>query len=222
MVFIGIGLSVLIQSCTATQPVTDSAKDKVAEQADLDFLYKGLKSGENLKLKKLIYYLDRPLVISGASNFTLDGSGSTFIMKNKSEDVVVVEFSENVVLKNFKATHIEPEGPIGCTGSVIQVRESSEISIEKCELNGSGIIGVVAYNTKSLSVIDNYIYNNSSYGVLYDTECSIEIKGNKFEDNGDSGNDHVAKALNGSLSKVEKIQKDTNKEGLKMSNNIYK
>ena len=116
---------------------------------------------------------------------------------------------------------IEPEGPIGCTGSVIQVRNNESILIEKCALNGSGIIGVTSYETKDLRVVGNYIYNNSEYGILFDLETSVEIKGNKFEDNGKSGNDHVVKALNPYLSEVEQIKKDMNKEGLRMSKNIF-
>lgn len=220
LVLFGIGISILVQSCTATQATTDT--DKVATQADIDALYKGLEQGGTLALKNQIYYLDRPIAISGQSNFTLDGNGCTLIMKNKQEDVLYVQNSENITLKNFKATHIEPEGPIGCTGSVIQVANSSGLTIEKCELNGSGIIGVVAYNAKQLKVINNYIYNNSKYGVLYDTECTVEITGNRFEDNGDSGNDHVGKALDGGLSQIEKIAKGTNQEGLIMSNNTFK
>jgi hypothetical protein len=165
--------------------------------------------------------LDRPLVISNKSNLTLDGNGSTFIMNNKSEDVLTVRSSDNVTLKNFKATHIDPDGPIGCTGSVIQVDNNTNVLIEKCQLNGSGIIGVVSYNTQNLKVIDNYIYNNSEYGVLFDENTTIEIKDNKFEDNGKNGNDHVAQALNIYLSEVKKIEKGMNLEGLKMSNNIF-
>jgi hypothetical protein len=226
IIFFAIGMSVFIQSCTPTKTVqstaVDAAKDKIATQADIDLLYQKLRGGESIKLEKKIYYLEETIVISGKNTFTFDGNGSTFIMKNKGADVVYVVNSENTSLRNFKATHIEPEGPIGCTGSVVQVSNSNNILIEKCELNGSGIIGVVAYNSKKLRVLDNYIYNNSNYGVLYDTETSIEIKGNRFEDNGDSGNNHVGNALDAGLSEIEKIEKGTNKEGLKMSNNIYK
>lgn len=222
--FFVTGSSFLTQSCGVTQQLklSDFAKDKIAGEKELDFLFDGLKTGENTKLKKLVYYLDRPLMISNKNDFTLDGNGCTFIMRDKSEDVLVVENSKNITLKNFKATHIEPNGPIGCTGSVIQVRENENVLIEKCALNGSGIIGVTSYNTKNLSVVENYIYNNSEYGILYDLETTIEIRGNKFEDNGTSGNDHVVKALNGSLSEVEPIKKGMNQEGLKMSNNIFK
>ncbi len=218
------GFSLLTQSCGSVQSInkSDFANDKIADEKEIDLLYNGLKTGENLKLKNLVYYLDRPLMISSKNDFTLDGNGCTFIMRDKNEDVMIIENSKNIILKNFKATHIEPEGPIGCTGSVIQVRNNENVLIEKCALNGSGIIGVTSYDTKDLRVVGNYIYNNSDYGILFDLRTSIEIKGNKFEDNGKSGNDHVVKALNDFLSEVEQIKKDMNDEGLKMSNNIFK
>ncbi len=209
-------------SCNTSSSLKSSKEQQIAGKEELESLYKRLETGGKIKLKNQIYYLDRPLMISSKEDLVLDGNGCTFIMKNKNEDVLIVERSNNIILKNFKATHIEPEGPIGCTGSVIQVRENVGVLIEKCELNGSGIIGVMSYDTKDLKVVENYIYNNSDFGVLYNVNTTLEIKGNKFEDNGASGNDHVAKALNDFLSEVEKIDKDTNKEGLKMSDNTFK
>jgi parallel beta-helix repeat protein len=108
------------------------------------------------------------------------------------------------------------------SGSVIQVRDNQNVIIEKCALNGSGIIGVTAYNTQNLSVVGNYIYNNSEYGILFDLETNIEIKNNQFEKNGKNGNDHVVKALNAFLSEVEPIQQGMNKSGVKMANNKFK
>ena len=145
--FLVTGISILTQSCGTNQLIkntklSDFAKDEIAGEQELYLLYNRLETGENTKLKKLVYYLDRPLIISSKNNFTLDGNGSTFIMRDKSEDVLIIENSKNIILKNFKATHIEPDGPIGCTGSVIQVRDNESVLIEKCELNGSGIIGV--------------------------------------------------------------------------------
>lgn len=217
-IVLGISFILLIQACTGTK----SAVTETATQADIQELFDNLNSNTTLNLKNKIYYLDKPIVISDKSNFVLNGNGCKLIMKDKQEDVIYVRSSNNITLKNFKATHIEPEGPIGCTGSVIQVYNNQNINIENCELNGSGIIGVVAYNTKNLNVANNYIYNNSKYGVLYDTECSVELTGNKFEDNGDDGNYHVGMALDGGLSQVEKIEGNKNQDGLKMSNNTFK
>jgi len=227
IIFFGIGLCFSNQSCKSSKLTQSTEKatlgnEAVATASDVEALYKGLETGGVLKLKKLVYNLDRPLTVTGQNNLVLDGNGCTFIMQNKSEDVLTIRNSNNVILKNFKATHIEPDGPIGCTGSVIQLDGNNNVLIERCQLNGSGIIGVVSYNNNNLRVIDNYIYNNSKYGILFDGATSIEIKNNKFEDNGENGNDHVAKALNDFLSEVEKIEKSTNREGLKMSNNTFK
>lgn len=221
-----LGFSLLHQSCEIPQTIqlagpSKSIDAKVAGAAEVEEIYKRIEAGGTIKLKEMTYHLDRPLRIINKTNLTLDGSDCTFIMNNKSEDVVYVEGSKNITLKNFKATHIEPDGPIGCTGSVIQIYSNEDVLIEQCELNGSGIIGVVAYETKNLKVANNYIYNNSQYGVLYN-ETSLEITGNTFEDNGMGGNSHVAKALDGGLSQIQPIAKGTNADGLTMSNNIYK
>ena len=221
-VILGIGLGILNSSCKVFQNSEKIAKDKIAGEEDVKSLYDALENGGEIVLKKMIYYLETPIKIFNKNNLTLDGSGSTFIMKNKSEDVIFIENSTDITLKNFKATHVEPEGPIGCTGSVIQVYGNENIIIENCELNGSGIIGIVSYNTKNLKIIKNHIYNNSKYGILYQGDTTIEIVNNKFEDNGDNGNDHVVKALDAGLSKVEKIEMGTNEKGLKMSNNTFK
>lgn len=218
-VFMVFSAVIFTSSCTPKEVPVET--NKIATEAEVAALYEGLKNNENLILKKRTYYLDRPIVVSSQSIFTLDGNGATLIMKNKDEDVILVEYCEVVTLKNFKATHIEPEGPVGCTGSVIQVRNSADISIENCELNGSGIIGVVAYETNDLKVRNNYIYNNSKYGILYDLDCTVEITGNRFEDNGDNGDFHVGKALDSGLSQVEKIEGDRNENGLIMSKNKY-
>lgn len=216
----GFGLGILSYSCKA--PTVALNATEVAGEADLRSLYDALENGGSIVLKKMIYNLDTPLKVIGKNNLTLDGAGSTFVMKDKNADVVFIEGSTNVILKNFKATHVEPEGPIGCTGSVIQVYGGANISIQNCALNGSGIIGVVSYNTKNLKITENYIYNNSQYGILYQGDTNLEIMNNTFENNGSKGNDHVAKALDPMLSQIQKKAPGTSEEGLKMAKNTFK
>ncbi|MCI4671939.1 MAG: right-handed parallel beta-helix repeat-containing protein [Bacteroidia bacterium] len=219
----GFALMSFTPAPPSQNPAFAKAKPQAtASAAEVEALYTALAEGKAVELKDLIYHLSEPLMISNRTDFTLDGHGCTFIMENKDADVVVVENSFNVTLKNFKATHVEPEGPIGCTGSVLQVRESMNVLIEKCKLNGSGIIGVTTYNTQNLKVVSNYIYNNSKYGVLFDGETSIEIKENIFENNGPSGDSHVVKALNAYLSEVEAIPAGTKRDGIMLSGNVFK
>lgn len=199
----------------------DSPPQATATTDKVNDLYRQIEEEDNVVLENLVYYLDYPLIIRQKDGFTLDGNGCTFIMRNKSENVVQVEGSVSVVLKNFKATHLEPDGPIGCTGSVVQVANSETVMIADCELNGSGIIGVVAYNAEVLSIVDNYIYNNSQYGILYDRNSSLTIVRNRFEANGTDGNAHIGQAMNDFLTEVNLIVGEQNKSGLQMSNNTF-
>ena len=144
-----------------------------------EVLFSGkIESGSVVKLEAKTYNLPAHILISGKENITIDGNGATLVMQSLAEDVILVENSKQIVLKNFKATHIEPEGPIGCTGNVIHVEGGSDILIEKCELNGSGIVGVAAYRTENLRIINNFIHKNSQYGIiciLYKDNCQLNI-----------------------------------------------
>ena len=95
----------------------------------------------------------------------------------------------------------------------------ANVLIEKCDLNGSGIVGIAAYRTKNLTVSNNFIHQNSQYGIIYQGP-QIEIKGNIFEKN-TKGNIYFSDT-DTSWPPNEKINTNQNKEGLKMSNNIFK
>ena len=204
--------SIFIISCNSSKNITKISKLN-------SILSNNIESGSNLRLDKGTYELEYPIKILGKENITIDGNGATLIMRNMAEDVIYIENSNNITLMNFRATHIEPEGPPGCTGNVIHIEGGTNILIEKCDLNGSGIVGIAAYNSKNLTVSNNFIHKNSQYGIIYQGP-QIEIKGNVFEKN-TKGNIYFS-YLDTSWPPNEKINTNQNKEGLKMSNNIFK
>ncbi len=183
------------------------------------FSLSNIKSGSYVKLKKTTIILESHILIKEKSNITIDGNGATLIMKSMSDDVILIENSDNIVLKNFKATHIEPQGPTGCTGNVVHIEGGSNILIENCELNGCGIVGLAAYSTKGLKVVKNYIHKNSKYGIIYQGS-SIEINKNTFENN-TNGNIFFS-YMNYSWPPDELINTNKNKKGLKMHKNVFK
>lgn len=204
--------SIFIFSCNSSKDITTINKIN-------SILSNNIKSGSNLKLDKGIYELDYPIKIFAKKNITIDGNGATLIMRNMAEDVIYIKNSNNITLMNFKATHIEPKGPTGCTGNVIHIEGGANILIENCDLNGSGIVGIAAYNSKNLTVSNNFVHKNSEYGIIYQGP-QIEIKGNVFENN-TKGNIYFS-YIDTSWPPNEKINTNQNKEGLKMSNNIFK
>ena len=177
-----------------------------------------IDSGSSIQLKNGIYELSSPISIIRKSNISIDGNGATLIMQNMADDVLFIDNSNNIKLINFKATHIEPEGPIGCTGNVIHIENGSGITIEDCDLNGSGIVGIAAYGTKDLRIINNYIHENSQYGIIYQGP-QIEIKGNRFQDNGNGNIYFSYQSLTWPPNQL--INSNQNSKGLTMSSNIF-
>ncbi len=191
---------------------------------DLPTALNTLSSGSSVKLAPRVYRLDEVIILDGKQNITIDGNGSTLIMNSLSENVIHLTGCTNIKLLNFKATHIEPSGPTGCTGNVLYMDNCSEVLVQDCDLNGSGIVGIAAYNVDNLQVKDNYIHENSQYSIIYQGP-SLLLANNTFEDN---GNDNVIY-----FSYVEKdgilgwppdtqIGSDTEREGLVMRDNIFK
>jgi parallel beta-helix repeat protein len=139
-------------------------------------------------------------------------------MQNMADDVLFIDNSNNIKLINFKATHIEPKGPVGCTGNVIHIENGSDITIEDCDLNGSGIVGIAAYGTKDLKVINNYIHENSQYGIIYQGP-QIEIKGNRFQDNANGNIYFSYQSITWPPDQL--INSNQNSKGLTMSSNTF-
>ena len=129
-------LIVTISILLACNTAENSIKIKNIEELSLN----KIDSGSSIQLKKGTYKPSSPIRIIRKSNITIDGNGATLIMQNMADDVFFIDNSNNIKLKNFKATHIEPEGPVGCTGNVIHIENGSNITIEDCDLNGSGIV----------------------------------------------------------------------------------
>ena len=206
-----IGIVSILLSCNTAEK---SIKIKNIEEICLN----KIDSGSSIQLKKRTYKLSSPISIIRKSNISIDGNGATLIMQNMADDVLFIDNSNNIKLINFKATHIEPKGPVGCTGNVIHIENGSDITIEDCDLNGSGIVGIAAYGTKDLKVINNYIHENSQYGIIYQGP-QIEIKGNRFQDNANGNIYFSYKSTTWPPNQL--INSDQNSKGLTMSSNTF-
>jgi parallel beta-helix repeat protein len=182
-----------------------------------------LASGSQVKLAPGEYFLDEVILLSGKENIIIDGNGALLVMNSLESDVIHLTGCSNIQLLNFKATHIEPSGPTGCTGNVIYVDDSSDILIQNCDLNGSGIVGIAAYNTDNLLVEDSHIHENSEYAIIYQGP-SLYMTGNIIEKNGNDNVIYFSYVEKGGMlgwPPEDKIAYDTQKTGLVMKKNTF-
>lgn len=61
------------------------------------------------------------------------------------------------------------------------VRNSKDVTIDQCELNGCGAIGVEATGS-SLAITNSHIHSNSVSAFTFDT-CTADVTGNIIENN---------------------------------------
>lgn len=207
-------------SVALAQP-TFSQDIPVATPAEVEELYAAVKRTGKVEIKQRIYNIDKPLEFDNINDTKFDGNGSSFILNNTEADVIIVVNSSRLTLKNFKAKHIEPDGYFGCSGNVINTYKTEYLTIKNCELNGCGMIGVHANESKWLKVLNCYIYNNSKYGILVGEESYVVIKENKFDDNGSTKKDHVATWKDWNESSIEVIKEDKIEGPVRMEENNY-
>ena len=181
-----------------------------------------ITSNSTIILENKLYELNKPIRIVGMKNIIIDGHGAQISANSLVSDVMYIEDSENITLKNFHATHLEPSGPLGCTGNVIHIERSNNITIESCDLNGSGIVGVAAYFVNDLKIKNSHIHENSEYGIIFQGK-SIELEKNTF-DNNSSGHlyySYLESESDYTWPPKMLIDQNENIQGLRMKGNIF-
>lgn len=213
-------LYLISSSCQTSNKLLKTASSEM----EIQKMINEAEEGTIIQLKKKIYKLENLIQIENKKKLTIDGNGASLILNSLETDVIRVIKSEDIVLKNFMAKHIEPSGPVGCTGNVILVDYCKNIRIEDCELNGSGIVGIASYHSSNLVIKNNHIHNNSEYPIISQNESTI-IEGNLFENNGENViyYEYVSMGEFAGWPPTNKIGEDENNmEGLKMKNNTFK
>ena len=118
------------------------------------------------------------LVISNVSNVTIRGAGqgkTTLECNPRAATVLTFENCENVTLEGFTAGHVPGAEP--CEGNVINLTNSSNVTMKDLGLFGCGAIGVRADNCAELTLEGCDIYECSAYGLSLDFVEGCQIKG---------------------------------------------
>lgn len=125
------------------------------------------------------------LVITGVSNLTIRGAGedrtATVISAvPRYADVLTFENCSNIHVKGITAGHTQEPGY--CMGGVLFFQNCQDILVEDCGLFGCGTLGVSAYSSKDMQIVNNEIYECSVGGVEF-TNCDmVNVDGNTFRD----------------------------------------
>lgn len=127
------------------------------------------------------------LYISGVSNLTVRGNGAdrkatVLSAVPRYANVLNFENCSNILVKDLTAGHTQEPGY--CMGGVLFFLNCEDILIENCGLFGCGTLGVNAYSSKNMQIVNNEIYECSVGGVEFTNCDGINVDGNTFRDLG--------------------------------------
>ena len=136
------------------------------------------------------------LVISNVSNVTIRGAGQgKTTLESNPRAATVLNFlnCENVTLEGFTAGHVPGAEP--CEGNVINLRNSSNVTMKDLGLFGCGATGVWADCSTNLTLEGCDIYECSSFAVSLNFVQGCQIKNCTLRDIGkDIGPEMMASA----------------------------
>ena len=128
------------------------------------------------------------LVLKDLEDFAIigGGMGSTLISAEpRYADVLRFEGCRRVLLSDVTLGHtIEPGF---CSGDVLDISWSEDVTVERCGFFGCGEIGITASCASKLRVVDSNIYECSYLGAYLDRVSDMTFSGCSITDCGDGG-----------------------------------
>ncbi|MDM8558549.1 right-handed parallel beta-helix repeat-containing protein [Candidatus Parabeggiatoa sp. HSG14] len=158
---------------------------KLRQCLNLQQVIDSATSGTVIQLEETTCRYTEALRITGKENLTIEGKGDVWIIVDDiNDDVIKIQNSQRVFLKNIKARHQTPLEGFNCEGSVVSMFNSQQIWLTRCELNGSGSVGVHADASSEIVVNQCYIHHNTLAAFWLDDSDSIAIHNNTITENG--------------------------------------
>jgi len=165
-------------------PWTASAKDLrlkpdgTGDFATVQAAINAAEPGDRILLAEGTY--PEHVTIQDKSDLSLIGEGSvTLATDDGGADVIKLVKVQRVLLKNLHGVHTSP----GCDNPVVSIAGSEDVTVEGCDLNGSGTGGVVANGSRGLKILGNHIHKCTWIGVSFTDVSDSVVRGNLIEGN---------------------------------------
>jgi parallel beta-helix repeat protein len=153
------------------------------------------KAGDSIIVYPGKYVSDADITLS-KNYVSIVGVGKPQILCTSMQENVLWVQADHIYIKNIKASHIQPDFYANCVGNVFALDNAHDITIENCEINGCGRIGVYMFSASGVVLKNNWIHNNSLSAVQVDdvnlfteTDAYLDLVRfihNRIEKNGDN------------------------------------
>ena len=116
-------------------------------------------------------------VITNVDNLVIEpknGVTATILVKPRYSNVLPFENCNNIKIKDITAGHTIEKGY--CVGGVINLVDTSDVTIENCKLYGCGTYGIIGDKASNLTAVNTKIYE-CTYGLVdFSNSKNINLK----------------------------------------------
>jgi len=166
------------------QPLTLEDPSAPLLDTDLQALIDSAEDDSVVLIPRGRYVLAEGLVVRERTGLILRcEKGAQILAENVNDNILTFEKCHDVRLENAYLRHFEPLREYECHGYVVSIRDSDNITIANCEVNGCGAVGVSARTSSRLTIRDSFIHHNT-FNAFYLSKCGqVLIRGCVIEDN---------------------------------------
>jgi hypothetical protein len=112
--------------------------------------------------------IDNTGILHHYTDLTITGKMQTdIIVDNTLDDVWHMENCKFITLNNLNFYHVVPTDSY-CEGEVLIMNNCTQVHLNNCQFNGSGMIGIRAENISNLIIDNSKIFNNSMSALRMD------------------------------------------------------
>lgn len=183
-------------SASNLKPVSEAnAKFNTVEVANSKELLENIKSNTRIVLTESTYNLSdvsqvtNPSIIArkqydgveyavtNVDNLIIEpknGVSATILVKPRYSNVLPFENCNNIKIKDITAGHTIEKGH--CIGGVINLVDTSDVTIENCKLYGCGTYGIIGNKVSNVTAVNTEIYE-CTYGLVdFSNSKNINLK----------------------------------------------
>ena len=161
---------------------TSAAKDLPIGDINLQRLVNNAPDGGVIEIPYGRYVLSESLTLARRKDLHIAFTpGSQLRIKKTDKAVIEIKDCNGLKISGVRARHVKPLAEYDCHGAVISIANSTNVSIDNCELNGCGAVGVFARKS-TLRVTNCHIHSNT-FNAFYLDSCEAYVIGNIIERN---------------------------------------
>lgn len=140
-----------------------------------------VSDGDTILIKTGTYESNESIELWGHKDIWILGDeGSRLICDSQIDNVLWIFNSDRITVSGLCATHTEPSEDESCTGNDFGIDCCNDITIENCEINGCGAIGVYTNLAHGILLRNNFIHDNTIWAVQYEGN-GLLIESNHIE-----------------------------------------